>query len=59
MDHRVSALRAAPGDDIGNCGCRETAATSKPYARVPVNGNEPIGPMPISPEMLSPLTLPV
>src|ERR1700757_229608 len=29
------------------------------YARFPVNGKLPIGPMPISPEMLSPATLPV
>src|SRR5882724_6020304 len=31
----------------------------KPYALVPVNGKLPIGPMPISPDMLSPATLPV
>src|ERR1700675_589677 len=29
------------------------------YARVPVNEKLPIGPMPISPDMLSPATLPV
>src|SRR5437868_4982273 len=29
------------------------------YALFPVNGKLPIGPMPISPEMLSPATLPV
>src|ERR1700722_10344503 len=29
------------------------------HARVPVNGKLPIGPMPISPEMASPETLPV
>ncbi|SEP07329.1 hypothetical protein SAMN05444123_107275 [Rhodopseudomonas pseudopalustris] len=29
------------------------------YARAPEKGNEPIGPMPISPEMLSPVTLPL
>src|SRR5215831_9514384 len=29
------------------------------YARLPVNGKLPIGPMPISPDMLSPATLPV
>src|SRR5713101_8208017 len=32
---------------------------AKVYALVPVNGKLPIGPMPISPEMLSPATLPV
>ncbi len=35
------------------------AGTAFPYARVPVKGKLPIGPMPISPEMLSPATLPV
>src|SRR5947209_17166891 len=34
---------------------RDTAS----YARVPLNGKLPIGPMPISPEMASPATLPV
>src|SRR5215510_6664763 len=35
------------------------AATSRTYALVPVNGKLPIGPMPISPDMLSPETAPV
>src|SRR3984957_19945986 len=35
------------------------AGTTKPYALLPLKGKLPIGPMPISPEMLSPATLPV
>src|ERR1700743_694334 len=33
--------------------------TREPYARFPVNGKLPIMPMPISPDMASPATLPV
>src|SRR5271167_2725537 len=49
-DHRVK-----PGDD----GWRGGRPRCTLYARVPVNGKLPIGPMPMSPEMLSPATLPV
>src|SRR3977135_1225600 len=40
-------------------GSRRSPGRQKAYARVPLNGKLPIGPMPISPEMASPETLPV
>src|ERR1700752_5257078 len=42
-----------PGDNASTC------RASWAYALVPVNGKLPSGPMPISPDMLSPETAPV